>query len=53
MSKTWENLEELKQNAYDNNDIKHALYWQNEQLILKLSSTTWFLKQIAEKGINV
>jgi hypothetical protein len=53
MSRTWEQLQELKEAALFNDDMKHALYWQNEQLMLKLNSATWHLKVIAEKGSNV
>ena len=53
MSRTWEDLQKLKEEALQNDQMKHALFWQNEQLMLKLNSATWHLKVIAERGINV
>lgn len=53
MSRTWEQLQELKETALQNDDMKHAIFWQNEQLMLKLNSATWHLKVIAERGANV
>jgi len=53
MSRSWEQLQELKMAALNDDNYKHAIFWQNEQLMLKLNSTTWYLKQIAEKGSNV
>ena len=53
MSRTWEELQKLKEEALQNDHMKHALFWQNEQLMLKLNSATWNLKLIAERGINV
>jgi len=53
MSRTWEELQMLKEAAINNDDFKHASFWQNEQLILKLNAVTWHLKVMAEKGQNV
>jgi len=53
MSRTWEQLQELKEAALMNDDMKHALFWQNEQLMMKLNTATWNLKLIAERGTNV
>jgi hypothetical protein len=53
MSRTWEQMQELKESAHLNDDMKHALFWQNEQLLLKLNAVTWHLKVLNEKGQNV
>ena len=53
MSRTWEQLQELKDQAIANDDLKHAIFWQNEQISMQLKSVTWNLKQLVEKGINV
>ena len=53
MSRTWEQLQELKESALMNDDMKHAAFWQNEQLMMKLNTITWNLKLIAEKSENV
>ena len=53
MSKTWDELQQLKEEAVNNDQIKHALFWQNEQISMQLKTVTWNLKQIVEKGLNV
>ena len=53
MSRTWEQLQVLKDQAIENDDLKHAIFWQNEQISMQLKSVTWNLKQIVEKGTNV
>ena len=53
MSRTWDELQRLKEEAVNNDQIKHALFWQNEQISMQLKSVTWNLKQIVEKGYNV
>jgi len=53
MSRTWDELQQLKEEAVNNDQIKHALFWQNEQISMQLKSVTWNLKQIVEKGLNV
>jgi len=53
MSRTWDELQQLKEEAVNNDQIKHALFWQNEQISMQLKTVTWNLKQIVEKGLNV
>ena len=53
MSKTWEELQLIKDNAMLDGDIDRAMFWQNEVIIYQLKTITWSLKQIAEKGNNV
>jgi hypothetical protein len=50
MSRSWEDLEELKNTCLHNDDMKHAIFWQNEQLMMKISSITWYLKQMMESN---
>jgi hypothetical protein len=53
MSRTWEELQIRKEEALLNDDFRHAAFWQNEQLILKLNAVTWHLKLMADKEQNV
>lgn len=49
MSRTWEQLEVLKEEALQNDQMNHALFWQNEQLLTKLNNITWFMREV-ERG---
>lgn len=53
MSRSWEELQRLKDEAINNDDLKHAIFWQNEIISTQLKSVTWSLKEIVEKGLNV
>ena len=53
MSRSWDELQRLKDEAINNDDLKHAIFWQNEQISMQLKSVTWNLKQIVDRGLNV
>jgi hypothetical protein len=53
MPRSWDELQRLKDEAINNDDLKHAIFWQNEQISMQLKSLTWSLKLIVEKGTNV
>lgn len=53
MSRSWEELERLKKDAIENDQIKHALFWQNEQILFTLRSVTWNLKLLNDGKSNV
>ena len=44
----WNSLEKMKIDALQVDDMKHALFYQNEQLMIKMNGISWYLKQIAE-----
>lgn len=45
----WNALEKMKIDALNVDDMKHALFYQNEQLMIKMNSISWHLKVIAEQ----
>ena len=44
----YDQLEDKKNEAIKNDMLKHALFYQQEQIIIKLNSISWFLKQLTE-----
>ena len=51
MSRTWEELQRLKEEALSNDQMAHATFWQNEQMMLKLNAVSWGLKKLEEKYV--
>ena len=46
----WDELEGRKIQAFQDEQIQYALFWQNEQIMKKLNDLRWQLKEISEKN---
>jgi hypothetical protein len=51
MSRSWDELQRLKDEALNNDQMVHATFWQNEQLMLKLNAISWYLKKLEERNV--
>lgn len=45
MSETWYQMQNMKENAYETGEIHVALYWQNEQIMKKLTDLLFAMKE--------
>ena len=45
MSENWYQMQTIKENAYNAGEIHVAIYWQNEQIMKKLSDLLFAMKE--------
>ena len=48
MGFTWKELDEKKTDSFNYGQIEHALFWQNEQIMKKLTDLLFEIKGIKE-----
>lgn len=51
MSRSWDELQRLKEESLNNDQMTHAQFWQNEQLMIKLNAISWYLKKLEERNV--